>query len=319
MGKVPIFNIRYIWEKITMKNLLLYFATVLIWGSTWLAITFQFGPVDPMVSVVYRFALAALLMFAICLFSGRTLRFNRKAHAIMALFGFLLFSINYWLVYLAETYITSGLVAVVFSTLVFMNALNGRLFMGTPIRRSIIVGAIVGLAGVALIFWPEITATDMSTSTVTGLVLSVASVFLASLGNVTSARIQELNLPVLQSNAFGMAYGAIVMTIAAVLFGKPFVFSPTVPYVCSLIFLSVFGSVIAFWAYLTLLGRIGAAKAAYAIMLVPVVALIFSTFFEGYQWTFSAVIGLAMVVIGNLMLLKRNESKFPGPRKLHKA
>lgn len=288
-----------------MKNLLLYIVTVLIWGSTWLGITFQLGTVDPMVSVVYRFSLAALVMFAICLFTGRSLKFDRRAHGIMALFGLLLFSINYWLVYLAETHITSGLVAVVFSTLVFLNAINSRIFMGIPIRLPVIAGAVVGLGGVALIFWPEIAAIEVSTRTVIGLVLSFASVFLASLGNITSAQIQKVDLPVLQSNAFGMAYGAIIMTLLTLVCGKQFTFSLTIPYVGSLIFLAVFGSVIAFWTYLTLLGRIGAAGAAYAIMLVPGVALVFSTFFEGYQWHPPAVAGLAMVMAGNLLLLKK--------------
>lgn len=289
----------------TMQNLLLYIVTVVIWGSTWLAITFQLGTVDPMVSVVYRFALAALIMFAICRVTGRPLRFNRRAHGMLALFGLLLFSINYWLVYLAETCITSGLVAVVFSTLVFLNAINSRIFMGTPIRRPVIAGAVVGLGGVALIFWPEISAIEVSTRTVSGLVLSFTSVFLASLGNVTSARIQKMKLPVLQSNAFGMAYGAMIMAVAVLVCGKSFTFSLTTPYVGSLVFLAVFGSVIAFWAYLTLLGRIGTAGAAYAIMLVPAVALVFSTFFEGYQWHPPALAGLAMVMAGNLLLLKK--------------
>jgi drug/metabolite transporter (DMT)-like permease len=288
-----------------MRDLLLYIITVLIWGSTWLAITFQLGRVDPMVSVIYRFALAAVVMFGICLASGRRLRFNLKVHGRMALFGTLLFSVNYWLVYQAEIHLTSGLVAVVFSTLIFMNAVNGRIVMGTPIHGRVITGAAIGLTGVALIFWPEITAVEVSSATMAGLALSMASVYLASLGNVASAYLQREGLPVLQSNAFGMAYGALVMFAVAVTCDRSFAFDPSPAYVVSLLYLALFGSVIAFWTYLTLLGRIGADRAAYAIMLVPGVALLFSTFFEGYQWTPAAAFGLVMVMAGNLLLLKK--------------
>lgn len=287
-----------------MKNFLLYLSSVLIWGSTWLAIKYQIGDVDPMVSVVYRFGLAAAIMLVCCRAMGLRLAFGLKEHLFMALFGALLFSVNYWFVYVAEVYLTSGLVAVVFSTLVFMNVFNGYLFLGSPIRGPMILGALIGIFGVGLLFWPEIAGFDISDEGLLGLVLSLASVLMASLGNIVSARNQKAGLPVLQANAFAMGYGALIMVVVAITTGKHFTFSLQPLYVGSLIYLAIFGSIVAFWTYLTLLGRIGADKAAYAIMLVPVVALFLSTLFEDYRWTAQGLVGLVLVLGGNLVLLK---------------
>ncbi len=290
-----------------MNNFALYVLTILIWGSTWLAIKFQLGSVDPMVSVGYRFALAAVILIAYCRITGLKMRFTFREHMCIALFGTLLFSLNYWLVYVAEIYLTSGLVAVLFSTLVFMNVFNGFIFLRTPVRIYMVAGGAVGILGVGLIFWPEISSFEMSDQNLYGLLLGFISVFLASLGNITSAYNQKQNLPVVQTNAYGMAYGALVIFICSIVLDKPFSFSMSFDYIVSLIYLAVFGSIMAFGFYLTLLGRIGADKAAYAIMLVPVVALGFSTFFEGYRWSVISVIGLILVMAGNMVLLKKKK------------
>jgi drug/metabolite transporter (DMT)-like permease len=288
-----------------MNNYVLYALTVLIWGSTWLAIKYQLGDVDPMVSVVYRFALAALLLLIYCRRAGLKMRFTLKEHLFLALQGGLLFSLNYWLVYMAEVYLTSGLVAVIFSFIVFMNVLNGYIFLRTPIRIHMVAGAVIGITGIALIFWSEITAFEMSDKSLFGLLLGFGAVFLASLGNITSARNQKHGLPVIQTNAYGMAYGTAIMLLFSVATGRTFSFSFSPDYVISLFYLAVFGSIAAFGFYLTLLGRIGADKAAYAIMLVPAVALCFSTACEGYCWTPSAFIGLSLLLLGNIILLQK--------------
>ena len=154
-----------------MNNYLLYSSTVLIWGSTWLAIKFQLGVVDPMVSVSYRFALAAVLLLGYCKAMGLRMRFNTMEHLFMALQGLLLFSFNYWFVYLAEVHLTSGLVAVIFSTIIFMNIINGRLMLAAPIRMPMVIGAIVGLLGLGLIFLPEISAFNLTDKGFKGLLL----------------------------------------------------------------------------------------------------------------------------------------------------
>lgn len=288
-----------------MKNIILYIITVTIWGSTWLAIKYQLGSVDPMVSVIYRFGLAAALLIIFCYAKGLKLRFTLKEHLFMALLGALLFSVNYWLVYVAEVYLTSGLVAVLFSSIVFMNIANGAIFLGTPMEKKMILGAVIGIAGILMIFMPEIKSFDLSDKGVFGLCIGFVSVLLASFGNIASARNTKNNIPVIQANAFGMSYGALLMLLIAVVSGKSFSFSFSMPYIGSLFYLSIFGSIIAFGSYLTLIGSIGASRASYAIMLVPVVALIFSSFFEGYGWNFLSVSGLFLVVGGNFLALRR--------------
>lgn len=288
-----------------MKTSFLYIITVLIWGSTFLAIKFQLGSVDPLVSVAYRFGLAAALLIVFCRIKGLNLKFTANEHFFMAVFGILLFSVNYWLVYTAELYLTSGLVAIIFSSIVFMNIANGSIFLGTALDRQVIVGAVIGIIGIAIIFMPEIQTFDFSDKAVFGLTICMISVLLASFGNITSARNTKKNIPIIQANAFGMGYGATLLFIIALFTGKEFTFAFSVSYIGSLVYLAVFGSIIAFGSYLTLIGSIGADKAAYSIMIVPVVALGLSSLFEGYTWTFSAVAGLLLVGGGNFLALKK--------------
>jgi len=291
-----------------MRNIILYIITIIIWGSTWLAIKYQLGSVDPMVSVVYRFGLAAALLMFFCYVKKLNLRFSLKEHLFMALLGILLFSVNYWLVYVAELYLTSGLVAVLFSSIVFMNIANGSIFLGAALEKKMIAGAVLGIIGIIMIFKPEIASFDISDKGVFGLSIGFISVLLASFGNITSARNTKHHIPILQANAFGMGYGAILLAVIAVISGKEFSFTASLPYISSLVYLSFFGSIIAFGSYLTLIGSIGADKASYTIMVVPVVALILSSFFEGYSWNFSAVLGLFFVVGGNFLALSRRPS-----------
>ena len=291
-----------------MRNIILYIITIIVWGSTWLAIKYQLGSVDPMVSVVYRFGLATALLMFFCYVRGLRLRFSLKEHLFMALLGILLFSVNYWLVYVAELYLTSGLVAVLFSSIVFMNIANGSFFLGTAVERKMIAGAVLGIIGIIMIFMPEIKGFDLSDKGVFGLSIGFISVLLASFGNITSARNTKNNIPVIQANAFGMGYGTILMAVIALSLGKEFSFVVSVPYIGSLFYLSVFGSIIAFGSYLTLIGSIGADKASYTIMVVPVAALVLSSFFEGYSWNFSSVLGMLLVVGGNFLALSRRKT-----------
>ena len=290
-----------------MVNLLFYTLTVLIWGSTWLGIKFQLGTVEPVLSVAYRFALATLILFLWCLARRLPLRFSRSEHLFIALQGVLLFALNYLLFYLAELQITSGLAAVVFSTIVVMNLLNGRLFLGTPVELKVLLGGALGMVGLVLLFWPEMAAVNFSGPVLTGLLLSFAATYLASLGNIISARNQRLRLPVVQTNAYGMAYGALCMASLAILGGTPLVIDWSLPYLLSLGYLALFGSVIAFGCYLSLVGRIGPGRAAYATLLFPVVALALSTIWEDYHWSSPAVCGILLILGGNYLALGRKK------------
>jgi drug/metabolite transporter (DMT)-like permease len=233
------------------------------------------------------------------------MRFRLKDHIFMALQGLVLFSVNYWLIYLAEVHVTSGLVAVIFSSIVFMNMINGAVLLGSPIRSNVVLGGAIGVVGIMLVFWPQLASFSLSDKTALGLVLSVISTFMASLGNIISARHQKYDLPVIQTNTYGMAYGAGIMGVIAIVLGKPFSFEISVLYISSLFYLSLFGTVIAFGCYLKLIGKIGADRAAYATMLFPIVALGISTVYEGYQWAAHNVIGLAVVLIGNWLVLNK--------------
>ncbi len=288
-----------------MVNLLFYTITVLIWGSTWLAIKFQLGTVDPVLSVAYRFTLATLILFAWCLVRRLPMRFSRSEHLFIALQGVLLFALNYLLFYLAELQIASGLAAVVFSTIVVMNLLNGRLFLGTPVELKVLLGGALGMVGLVLLFWPEMAAVNFSGPVIAGLLLSFAATYLASLGNIVSARNQRLRLPVVQTNAFGMAYGALCMAVLAAVGGSPLTIDWSMPYLLSLGYLALFGSVIAFGCYLSLVGRIGPGRAAYATLLFPVVALALSTVWEDYHWSLPAVGGILLILGGNYLALAR--------------
>jgi len=292
-----------------MTDILLYAVTVVVWGSSWLAITYQLGTVAPEVSLVYRFVLAAALMIAFCVVSGRRMRFMLAEHGRMALMGVFLFSTNYFLIYLATQYLTSGLVAVGFSSVVVMNIVLGAVLFGAPVRPRVVAGAAIGMAGIATVFWPEIAAFDLASDGSLGLVLVLAGTASASLGMLTSGRNQKRGLPVVQTNAYGMAYGAALLLAFSLVRGTPFAFEFSFAYVASLLFLAVFATVIGFWTYLTLLGRIGADRAAYASVMFPVVALALSTLFEGFQWTPAAAVGVALVLCGNALVLSPGRSQ----------
>lgn len=288
-----------------MNNLSLYLASVLIWGSTWIAITFQYGRVAPEVSVAYRFGLAAAILVAWCLVRGLNLRFSRREHGWIALQGALMFGMNYVFVYLAEQRIPSGLMAVIFSLMAILNLLGARIFFGTAVPRKALWGALLGVTGVGLICLPGAAGSLHGAGIRAGLILALAGTVAASLSNLISQRNQRQGIPVVQGNALGMSYGAFFVAAYCALAGRPFVFDPSLRYVGSLAFLAIFGSILAFGAYLTLVGRIGAGRAGYAMVVIPVVALALSTLMEGLHWHGWLVAGVVLCLLGNLLVLPR--------------
>ncbi len=288
-----------------MANIIFYTLTVLIWGSTWLGIKFQLGSVEPALSIAYRFALASALLFIWCRLQRLPMRFTPHEHLFIGLQGIFLFAFNYLLFYLAELQITSGLAAVVFSTIVIMNLVNGRIFLGTPVEPRVLLGGGLGLVGLVLLFWPEMAAVDFSGAVLSGLLLSFAATYLASLGNILSARNQRAKLPVVQTNAFGMAYGTLCMAVVVAITGAPLTIDLSLPSLLSLAYLALFGSVIAFGCYLSLVGRIGPGRAAYTTLLFPIVALLLSTLWEDYRWTAMSVGGILLILCGNALALSR--------------
>lgn len=264
-----------------MLNLVLYITAVLIWGTTWYVITLHLNQVAPAFSVAYRFGLAALLLFAFCLARRLTLRFSPRDHLFMALQGLTLFAASYQLVYLASRHLTSGLVAVVFSTIMIMNVFNLRLFLGRRMQWSAVGAGVLGLAGISLVFWPELAAFSLSSSLVGALVV-LAATYLASVGNIIAVRHADAGVPVAQANAFGMGYGGLFMLLYAIAETGELQYSLDPGYLLPLLFLSLFGSIIVFGSYMLLVYRIGADRAAYSNILAPVLAMAVSTLFEGY-------------------------------------
>ena len=285
------------------RNLLLYLGTVSIWGSSWLGIKLQLGVVPPEVSVLYRFIVAGALLLAWCWARGLNLRFTWRQHVAMALVGVPLFSLNYVIFYVATAYLTSGLVAVTFSTITVMNIGFGALLIGSPIRPRVAVGALFGLAGLSLVFWTDLAAFDTGSGSLIGLGLSLIATALASLGNVASARNQRAGIPVMQGNAIGMAYGALSTLIVILVRGVPFAFDPSPLYIGGVLYLGIVASIFGFGCYLTLLGRIGADRASYTSVVFPLVALGLSTVFEGFEWTTPALAGVGLIVAGNVLVL----------------
>lgn len=288
-----------------MTNPLLYGTTVLIWGSTWFAITLQLGVVPPTVSVAYRFILAGAILIIWCWARRRPLLLGWRHHLFIALQGVFLFSINYMLFYVAIQDLTSGLSAVVFSTIVLMNIAGAAVFFGTPVQPRMALAAVIGLGGIALLFWPDLRDFDLDSGPVQGLLLSLLGTASVSIGNLLSARNQMRGLGVLETNALGMTYGGAFTLLIAISIDAPLVFEASYRYAGSLIYLAVFGSVVGFGCYLTLLGRIGAGRAAYAMVLFPVIALGFSTALEGYRWEPLAIAGVALILVGNALVLMR--------------
>lgn len=286
-------------------NIFLYIMTVFIWGSTWFAITFQLGTIPIDISICYRFGLASLLIFAWCFFKKLHLKFSGKAHLFFIAQGFFLFSINYMAAYAASHYIASGLNAIGFSMVLVFNIINSFLFYRTPLTRPVVFGASCGVIGMMLTFWPALSTLDLSNESLIGIFLSLLGGLLASFGNMISARNQKNNIPVTESNAFAMGYGALWLVGVILAKGLSFQFDFSYPYILSLLHLSIFGSIFAFGCYLTLLGRIGASKAAYALVMVPIVALGVSTLFEDFVWELHIFAGIGLIILGNIIILAK--------------
>ncbi|MFC2136611.1 DMT family transporter [Bacteroidota bacterium] len=288
-----------------LKNTILFIIPTLIWGSTWYAIKFQLGDVNPILSVAYRFGIAGVLLIIGCKLFKINLRFNLNQHLLILLQGAFLFSLNYMLVYFSERYLTSGLVSVLFSLIIFLNIFFNWLILKAPIKKDVFIGGIFGVTGTVLIFKNEFSSLDFSDDNFIALILGLISAILASLGNIISAYNQKKGLPVIQTNAYGMFYGSILMFIVAIISGIDFTFSTSFSYVFSLLYLAIFGSIIAFTAYLNLLGNIGPDRSAYTILVIPIIAMIISTIFEGYIWQNSAIIGILFLLAGNFMVMNK--------------
>jgi len=292
---------------VNQTSLFLYASTVLIWGSTWIAITFQLGEVDPLISVIYRMALASALLFGWCKWRGIPLALKPGNHRFMVAQGVSLFGINYWMIYWSETFLPSGIIAVLFSLIVFFNIINARIFLKRRIDIKTVVGGIIGLSGICMLFYPELTKfeSESNSGAIKGALFALAAVFTASLGNIVATRNGNTGISVWAINAWGTLYGTAALLIIALVTGATFSYDSSFEYTASLVYLSTFGTILAFGAYLKLLILIGPEKAGYSGLLIPFVAIILSTIFEDYQWTLLAVMGFVLAASGNYLAMRK--------------
>jgi drug/metabolite transporter (DMT)-like permease len=285
----------------------------LIWGSTWLVIHSQFGPVPTEWSETYRFAIGGAAMFVVAMAMRMPLGMNATGHGIAAALGLSIFAINYNLVYLAELHITSGLVAVLFALLVPSNALLARVFLKQRLSWPFLTGSGVAMLGIALLFAHELAAAQGSRYDVAlGIGLTVLAVLFASIGNVLQGSQRARAYPMPTLLGWGMTWGAMLDAALAWITTGPPVFDLRPSYLSGLLYLGVIASAVAFTLYFNLIRRIGAARGGYVNVMIPVIAMGLSTLFEDYLWTAEAAFGGALVLAGLVIAMRaRGDSAAP--------
>lgn len=276
----------------------------LIWGTTWYVIRDQLNVVPVAWSVTYRFALSGLVMLVVARLTAQRLMLAPAEWCFVALFGLAQFVFNFDLVYQAERHIASGLVAVVFATLFVPNALLARMFLGQKTSGRFLVGSVLAVGGIALLFVNELQRDPAGRSeTLLGIVLTLLAVSCASTANVMQGSKRAGKLPMATMLGWGMLFGATMDAIFAWTVSGPPVFEYRWGYVLGLGYLSVIASALAFTLYFTLIRTIGAARASYSSTIIPVIAMLISTFAEDYRWTGLAVAGAVLAMIGTFTAL----------------
>ena len=285
-----------------MFTALLYGITVVVWGTTWFAISLQLGEVPTAVSIMYRFSIAGIILFVILVFSRNLQKLSLKDHLYTFAQGCCLFCFNFYCFYTAMHYMNSGLTCVVFSTAAISNCFFNRLFYNKKPDARVVIGILIGLAGIMLLFWPELMSASDWSETLTGIALATLGTWFFSLGNMISVRHQSKGLKPPTTNAWGMLYGSLVLLTIIQVKHQPIIFDPRQEYLISLLYLAIPGSVVVFTTYLMLIMRVGADRAAYVTVMFPAIALALSTLYEGYQWCTLSLMGFLLVVGGNIVM-----------------
>jgi len=287
----------------------LFAICVLTWGTTWYAITFQVGRTAPEIGVALRFGLAGAVVLGACAWRGLPLRFGAGDHGLIALQGVFLYGVSYICVYHAEKHIVSGLVAVGYSASPLTSGLGARLLFGVHVARQFIVGGVLGIVGVALIFWPEFAKSTHSEAVTLGALFTVASVLLSTVGSLAASRNAANRVPLWPAMGYGMLYAAASCIAVAAAQGLPLTPDAAVLSIpswwASLLYLSLAGSVLAFACFLTLQERIGPGPTGTIGVMTPMLALIVSMAFESFRPDALTFVGIALAVCGNVMMLRR--------------
>ena len=280
-----------------MNNYILFLITLFCWSPTWYLIKFQLGYVDPLVSVFYRFLIAAIIIFIYLVIKNKNLKFSINHHFWFLFFGTCLYSINYVFFYLSNTYLISAFPAIVFSTVVIMNILGETFYFKKKPSLKTLIGATIGMIGIIIIFNDEIFNFSLTEGTHIGLFLALIGTFCASTGNMVYQRNLNNNFPVIQTIAYAMLYGSLVTLMATQVRGAELLFENSISYISSLLYLAIFGSIFAFVSYLKLLEKVGPCRAGYVGVVMPVLALMISTIFEKLEWQIDLIIGLPILII----------------------
>ena len=289
-----------------MNPILLFALVVFTWGTGPIAVSILVATADPEPLVGYRFAIAAAVLLGWCRARGLNLSFGARTHGFLAVQGVLLCSLNEMLWWGAVTRLeVSGLVPLALTLMTVMNAALGTLFLGLPFRRRVLGGAVMGIAGIAMVFWRELSAFDASSAGFVGLAFALAGAVLASFGSIAAARNQRAGIPVLEGAAISMAYGTVTTVLVALALGRDFAMTWTPAFAGAFAWATLATTVFGVTGYIVLIGRLGPDRAAYAHVVVPVVALGVSTVFEGYVWTPLAAAGIVLALAGNFMVLNR--------------
>lgn len=292
------------------RNILLFAVCSLIWGTTWFVIKFQIDSTSPVVGVFYRYLLAAIIMLIInIVFIKKTLKYPFANHKFFILQGLFNFCLNYILTYISEKYINSGLVALTFTALIYFNMFGMNLIYKKVISRNVILGAVLGFVGIILLFWREIINFNADRVTIYGIFIGVVATLFASAGNMFAYKNHLMKVPVMTFNMYGMIYGALFSFIIALTSGQSFSLPMTSTFLWSLTYLSFFGTVVAFWAYQTLVGTLGAERAAYTSIISPVIAIVISIIFENVLFTPQLLAGMIFCFAGNLLALKKTRTE----------
>ncbi len=281
-----------------------FFLVALIWGSTWLVIKDQIGSVPPSWSVTWRFVAAAIGMAAVAMFRRETLRVSNTTLKVAALLGLLQFVMNFQFVYRAEHHLTSGIVAVVFGLLVVPNSLMAWAFLKQPVTRAFLGGSVVAGAGIVLLLLHEYRMAPPEGQVLIGIALTIAALFSASSANVLQASRMARGIPMIPMLAWALLFGAILDAAFALIVEGPPQFDFRPGYIFGVLYLGIIGSVLTFPLYFRLLQRLGAGRGAYNGVLVPVVAMLLSTAFEGYRWSVLALAGSALAMLGLVLALR---------------
>ncbi|CAM2777054.1 DMT family transporter [Moritella viscosa] len=284
---------------------LLYVSMIFIWGFSWISIKWQHGDVPMEVSIFYRFAIAATVMFVVGKIWGKLQSVKRKDHAFLALQGVCLFCCNFIAFYSATLYIPSGLVAVFMASAPVFNAFHSKLFYKTQTNANFWLGAILGLAGISLLFAGDLLQTDWSQGTLYGLLFALLGTWCFSIGNMLSIRNTKNNVQPFTATSYAMVYGCVALLLIILVRGISFEFTITTQYIGSLLYLAIPASVLGFTFYLILVDRLGASNAAYILVITPVVALSVSAVFEDYYWTLYSTLGLVLVILGNVLTQRK--------------